>query len=113
MNEDYKNIIINIRTQREFDVLISRLSDKGYRNVYKGDLLKDWVSWAQTGPDFCIRLNNHDNYVAHDHIRYYKREYRSYPILTVDEYFRLHDREFNQANLNKRLIEAIKNCVST
>lgn len=101
---DTENIIINIRTQRDFDVLMRRLGERGY---LASELIKERV-WEKYKEDFCVRLDHRNKIVYHDRIGYYRRDYGRYPILTVNQYYSIYDKGFMPVNLNRNLINAIK-----
>ena len=101
---DNDNIIINIKSRREFDVLMKRLEDFGYPIQ---DLIHHAV-WEEYQENFCVRLAPKNKVIYHDRRGYYERDYGRYPILTVEQYYSIYDKGFVPVNLNRNLINAIK-----
>lgn len=104
------NIIINIKTEKEYDLLLKRLDEKGYHQGTPGDLLETMRGWSSFRYDPCVRLNER-MILYYDNIKYYRKSYSEIKILTVEEYFRIHDKGNNPFNLNKQVIQIIKDIV--
>jgi len=106
------DIIINIRSMEDHEIMMKRLNELGYKRHSPGDLVQDnYNFYLKYGEEFCIRLNN--GIVCHDRMSYYENHYSHVFIISVEEYFKAFDKNYPYKiyNLNKEMMLAIRKCM--